>query len=139
MHFCMDWRSVKFDWNHARAFLVAAEEGSFSAAARALRTAQPTIGRQIAALEEDLGVALFERIGSRLALTPAGLDLVGHVRAMGDAQISSASAAGSRSRPPGSTWSVTCARWATPRRACLWSRRVSRSRSRARYASRRAS
>ncbi|MFT5708022.1 MAG: hypothetical protein ACI9ES_002324, partial [Oceanospirillaceae bacterium] len=29
----MDWRSVKFDWNHARSFLVTAEEGSLSAAA----------------------------------------------------------------------------------------------------------
>ena len=32
----MDWRSVRFDWNRARAFLVTAEEGSLSAAARAL-------------------------------------------------------------------------------------------------------
>ena len=36
MHNRMDWRSVTFDWNRARAFLVTAEEGSFSAAARAL-------------------------------------------------------------------------------------------------------
>jgi DNA-binding transcriptional LysR family regulator len=81
----MDWRSVHFDWNRARAFLVAAEEGSFSAAARALRTAQPTIGRQVTALEEELGVVLFERIGSKLRLTPAGADLAEHVRAMGEA------------------------------------------------------
>ena len=56
----MDWRAARFNWNHARAFFVAAEEGSFSAAGRALNTAQPTIGRQVAALEEELGVALFE-------------------------------------------------------------------------------
>ena len=49
MHSCMDWEAVDFDWNHARAFLVTAEEGSFSAAARALKTAQPTVGRQVAA------------------------------------------------------------------------------------------
>ncbi|MFT7594872.1 MAG: hypothetical protein ACI8R4_002198, partial [Paracoccaceae bacterium] len=36
MHLRMDWRSVNFDWNRARAFLVTAEEGSLSAAARAL-------------------------------------------------------------------------------------------------------
>ncbi len=82
---CMDWRAVRFDWNRARAFLVTAEEGSFSAAARALGMAQPTVGRQVAALEEELGVALFERIGNALELTTAGLDLVEHVRAMGDA------------------------------------------------------
>lgn len=85
MHYCMDWRSVRFDWNRARAFLVAAEEGSFSAAGRALGIAQPTIGRQVAALEEELGVALFERIGNTLELTSAGLDLMEHLRAMGDA------------------------------------------------------
>lgn len=81
----MDWRAVRFDWNRARAFLVTAEEGSFSAAARALGIAQPTVGRQVAALEEELGVALFERIGSKLELTAPGLELLEHGRAMGDA------------------------------------------------------
>lgn len=85
MRFCMDWRATRFNWNHARAFLVAAEEGSFSAAGRALHIAQPTIGRQVAALEAELGVTLFERIGSALELTSAGLDLIEHVRAMNDA------------------------------------------------------
>jgi DNA-binding transcriptional LysR family regulator len=81
----MDWRAVRFDWNHARAFLVTAEEGSFSAAGRALGIAQPTIGRQVSALEEELKVTLFERVGNALVLTAAGLDLVEHMRAMGDA------------------------------------------------------
>lgn len=76
---------ASFDWNRARAFLATAEEGSFSAAARALGTTQPTVGRQVAALERELGVTLFERIGSSLELTTAGLELVEHVRAMGDA------------------------------------------------------
>ncbi len=81
----MDWRAVRFDWNRARAFLVTAQEGSFSAAGRALGIAQPTIGRQVAALEDELGVVLFERVGSTLVLTAAGLDLMEHVRAMGAA------------------------------------------------------
>lgn len=81
----MDWRSVRFDWNQARAFLVAAEEGSFSAAARALGLTQPTIGRQVAALEEALGVVLFERVGNGLELTATGVELVEQVRAMGEA------------------------------------------------------
>jgi DNA-binding transcriptional LysR family regulator len=85
MQFCMDWQSVRFDWNRARAFLVTAEEGSFSAAARALGTTQPTVGRQVAALEQELGVSLFERVGTSLELTSTGLDLVEHVRTMGDA------------------------------------------------------
>jgi DNA-binding transcriptional LysR family regulator len=85
MHFCMVRVSAEFDWNRARSFLVTAEEGSFSAAARALGTTQPTVGRQVAALEQELGVTLFERVGTSLELTPTGLDLVEHVRNMGDA------------------------------------------------------
>ncbi|WP_417584256.1 LysR family transcriptional regulator [Pelagibacterium sp.] len=81
----MDWRAIKFDWNRARAFLVTAEEGSLSAAARALGMAQPTLGRQVEALQEELGVVLFERTGRGLELTPSGLDLLDHVRSMGEA------------------------------------------------------
>lgn len=81
----MDWRNVRFDWNRARAFLVTAEEGSLSAAARALGMAQPTLGRQVEALQEELGVVLFERTGRGLELTPSGLDLLEHVRTMGEA------------------------------------------------------
>ena len=81
----MDWRAIRFDWNRARAFLVTAEEGSLSAAARALGMAQPTLGRQVDALEEELGVVLFERVGRGLTLTPSGLELLDHVRAMGEA------------------------------------------------------
>lgn len=85
MHFGMDWRSVIFDWNRARAFLVTAEEGSLSAAARALGLAQPTLGRQVDALEQELGVVLFERVGRGLRLTPAGHELIDHARTMGEA------------------------------------------------------
>lgn len=76
---------MKFDWNRARAFLVTAEEGSLSAAARALGMTQPTLGRQVAALEDELGVLLFDRSGRGLTLTANGLELVDHVRAMGEA------------------------------------------------------
>ena len=85
MRICMDWRSVKFDWNKARAFLVTAEEGSLSAAARALGMAQPTLGRQVDGLEQELGIVLFERVGRGLTLTPSGLELLEHVRSMGEA------------------------------------------------------
>ena len=81
----MDWRSINFDWNHARAFLVTAEEGSLSAAARALGSTQPTIGRQVTAFEKELGIILFERAGHGLVLTPGGLELLEHIRAMGTA------------------------------------------------------
>lgn len=81
----MNWQSVTFDWNQARAFLVTAEEGTLSAAARALGLTQPTLGRQVAALENNLGITLFERVGRSLSLTQAGLELLEHVRAMGEA------------------------------------------------------
>ena len=84
----MNWRTVNFDWNRARAFLVTAEEGSLSAAAKALGVSQPTLGRQVAALEDELSTALFERGGRGLELTRNGLELLAYVRAMGEAASS---------------------------------------------------
>ncbi len=81
----MNWKSNAFDWNQARAFLATVEEGSLSAAARALDLTQPTLGRQVAALEAQLNVVLFERVGRSLTLTPSGIELLDHVRAMYDA------------------------------------------------------
>lgn len=83
MHLCMNWDAIRFDWNQARAFLVTAETGSFSAAARVLHLTQPTVGRQVAGLEEALDLVLFERIGRKLDLTPAGKDLLVQLRQMG--------------------------------------------------------
>ncbi|WP_424978738.1 LysR family transcriptional regulator [Leisingera sp. S232] len=73
------------DWNHIRAFLATAETGSLSAAARQIGLTQPTLSRQVAALEEQLGVLLFERLGRALALTDAGHELLEHSRKMGEA------------------------------------------------------
>ncbi len=81
----MDWKSVDFDWNRARAFLAAAEEKSFTAAAKALKVTQSTLGRQVAALEEELGVVLFERVGKGIEITPSGLELVECIREMAQA------------------------------------------------------
>jgi len=78
----MNWKPVKFDWNHTRAFLVTAEEGTLSAAAKALDVTQPTLSRQVAALEAQMGITLFERVGQRLVLTESGVDLLEHARSM---------------------------------------------------------
>ena len=83
----MNWQAISFDWNQVRAFLATAEEGSFSGAARALKSTQPTVGRQITALEAALGVTLLERSVRGLTLTQAGRQLLDHVRAMGDAAM----------------------------------------------------
>ena len=81
----MDWKNANFDWNRAKAFLVVAEQSSLSGAARELGLAQPTIGRQIASLEEELGVTLIDRAANGVILTETGLALAEHVRLMGEA------------------------------------------------------
>ena len=50
------------DWNQLKAFLETAETGSLSAAARKLGLTQPTLSRQVAALEQRMGVSLCERV-----------------------------------------------------------------------------
>ncbi|WP_028670854.1 LysR family transcriptional regulator [Saccharospirillum impatiens] len=81
----MKWTHLTFDWNQAKAFYIVASEGSFSAAARALNTTQPTLGRQVRALEAALSVTLFERVGRGVALTASGQALFEQVRPMGEA------------------------------------------------------
>ncbi len=80
----MNWNAVSFDWNQTRAFLATVEEGSLSAAARALGLTQPTLSRQVACLEEELGVILFERNRRSMTLTQSGLELVEFAREMGE-------------------------------------------------------
>ena len=53
-------RMNKPDWNQLRAFFETAETGSLSAAARKLGLTQPTLSRQVAAIELSMGVTLFE-------------------------------------------------------------------------------
>ena len=55
-----------------KAFTQIAELGSFSAAANQLRLTQPAISKRIASLESSLGSRLFDRLGKRILLTPAG-------------------------------------------------------------------
>ena len=73
------------DWNLLRAFHATATLGSLSAAARRLSLTQPTLSRQILALEADLGVALFDRIGRKLFLTDTGKLLLEQARPMAEA------------------------------------------------------
>lgn len=80
----MSVKTNDFDWNKAKAFLVTSEKGSYSAAAQALGLTQSTLGRQVQALEEELGVVLFERVGKGIQITPIGLDLIEHVKTMAE-------------------------------------------------------
>lgn len=59
-----------------RVFRAVAHHLNFSRAAEELLLTQPAVTQQIKALEEELGVPLFDRGGGRIALTPGGIALV---------------------------------------------------------------
>ena len=56
-----------------RYFLTVAKEQSFTKAAEVLHITQPTLSRQLAGLEKELGVTLFDRSGHHITLTDEGL------------------------------------------------------------------
>ncbi|MGB2942805.1 MAG: LysR family transcriptional regulator [Candidatus Macondimonas sp.] len=68
------------DLNALVAFVAVASEGSFSRAAANLYLTQPAISKRIAALEQDLGAPVFDRIGRGIALTEAGRALLPRAR-----------------------------------------------------------
>jgi DNA-binding transcriptional LysR family regulator len=61
-----------FAWDDLRHFLAVYREGNLSAAARALKVDQTTVGRRLAALEADLGARLFERTADGFTPSEAG-------------------------------------------------------------------
>jgi DNA-binding transcriptional LysR family regulator len=81
----MDKPLSSLDWSLVQAFLAVAEAGSLWAAARALGTSQPTLGRHIAAMQDQLGVPLFQRNPKGLSLTETGSALVAPARGMQEA------------------------------------------------------
>ncbi|PRD45243.1 LysR family transcriptional regulator [Phyllobacterium phragmitis] len=60
------------DWDKLRIFHAAAEAGSFTHAAQTLHLSQSAISRQVSALEQDVGVPLFQRHARGLILTEQG-------------------------------------------------------------------
>ncbi|MEX0348030.1 MAG: LysR family transcriptional regulator [Paracoccaceae bacterium] len=87
----------KLDWAHIQTLIAVAETGSLSAAARQLGLTQPTIGRQVSALEANLAVTLFTRTASGMQPTDAALELLAPARRMQaaakDLQLSAAGSA----------------------------------------------
>lgn len=63
------------DWAWYRSFLAVLEAGSLSAAARAMGSTQPTVGRHVDSLEQALGLKLFVRSFEGFAPTDAALEL----------------------------------------------------------------
>lgn len=78
---------MTFDWAQARAFLIAAEQGTLTKAADVLGTTQPTVGRQVAAFEHDLDMVLFDRVGRSLRLTEDGRAVMSIIQRMDQAAM----------------------------------------------------
>jgi DNA-binding transcriptional LysR family regulator len=70
------------DLRHIRTFVTVAELGTVSKAASHLHVAQPALSRQLANLEDEFGVKLFDRVGRRLLLTSEGQQLLSDCRGL---------------------------------------------------------
>ncbi|MEZ5655612.1 MAG: LysR family transcriptional regulator [Sphingobium sp.] len=96
-----------FDWNDLQYFLAVAEKGSTLSASRDLRVSQTTVARRITALEQALGLPLFDRQQSGYVLTGPGETLVDKARAVADASSALEQAAAGYSRDISGTVRLT--------------------------------
>lgn len=78
---------MTYSWDLIRSFLSVATHGSLSAAARNLGLTQPTIGRHIDQLEQELNLPLFLRSRDGMQVTDAGSDLVIAAQSMQDTSL----------------------------------------------------
>ncbi|WP_322052794.1 LysR family transcriptional regulator [Paraburkholderia bannensis] len=81
------------DLRRLRYFVTVADELHFGRAAERLHIAQPPLTRQIAALETELGIRLFERSTRNVTLTPEGQQFLDHARQVIDAALSAQTSA----------------------------------------------
>ncbi|NOC93994.1 LysR family transcriptional regulator [Ruegeria sp. HKCCD6604] len=94
----MDKALTHADWSLIQCFLAVAETGSLSAAARHLNRSQPTLGRQVQNLEDELGVSLFDRHARGLKLSEAGSQLLPMAQQMHSAMTAFSLAAAGQSQ-----------------------------------------
>lgn len=102
---------MRLDWDDLRIFLAVARSGSLSAAARALGTAQPTVGRRLAACERRLGTRLLARKPGGYSLTEAGAAVLRHVEAIDAAALSVERIAAGRDAGLAGVVRLTCTDW----------------------------
>lgn len=86
------------DWNDLRYLVAVADQGSTLKAGKVLRVSQTTVARRVAALEEELGLSLFDRRAAGYALTPDGEALLRHARQVAASADQFAQVAASRTR-----------------------------------------
>ena len=100
-------------------FRAVAQQLSFRKAAEELYLTQPAVSLQIKALEQDLGVALFDRSGSKVSLTPAGKSLLKYAaessRLLHEARHALATFSGTQSGALTLGASTTIAQYVLPR------------------------
>lgn len=74
--------SPLMEWGDLRVFLAIARQGTLAGAARVLQQTQPTMGRRLRALEEALGLVLFQRTPDGMLLTDEGATVLAHAERM---------------------------------------------------------
>jgi DNA-binding transcriptional LysR family regulator len=99
------------DWDDLRVFLAVARHRTMSDAARALRVAQPTVGRRIAAFERRLGARLLVRSGTGWALSPAGQGILSNAEEMEAQAIAAESQASGRDAGLEGELRITASEW----------------------------
>ncbi len=78
---------MQIDWDDLKTFLAIARHGTLSAAARAMKVSQTTMGRRLDHLHGRAGATLLERTPTGFRLTPTGAAILGQVERMEDAAL----------------------------------------------------
>ncbi|RWB21720.1 MAG: LysR family transcriptional regulator [Mesorhizobium sp.] len=107
----LPYQSTKLNWDDLKYILAVARHGSLSAAARHLRTTQPTVGRRIAALESSLGVKLFRRLPGSLMLTEPGQAILAALERIEIEALAIERSVSGRDAGPTGVVRITAAEW----------------------------
>jgi DNA-binding transcriptional LysR family regulator len=103
--------ATMLDWDDLRFFLAVARHRTMSKAARALRVAQPTVGRRIAAFERRLGSRLFLRASTGWVLSPAGQGMFAHAEEMEAQALAAENLASGRDAGLNGEVRITASEW----------------------------